>query len=322
MAQTKSKPSSLNKKKANKSLRWMITMKLEKCIDWTDDVEIAIRNRIRHYILEKFNDKWGYVMQIEFDIKNDMYKLKAYIETKKPQDFETIRNIFTMGKYNYIPHVEKVTKFNRLSCIKHCSKIENRVGNAWSSKLKVQDHPPDPLEGKELRPFQQQIMDILKTDPDDRVIHWYWDYGNTGKSAFIKHMIIKYGKKNVFPIGGQKGIIQKYMLHKLNNSENFRYLFFDLSRSDEKHFPYDVMEKLKDGIVHTGSYGGYRTFLIPTPHIIIFAHFPPNRYSISTDRWHIVEVGDNGEIVDEELPEKNVNNVQESPEESSEELDS
>ena len=290
-------------------------MKLKDRTEWTDHVEFVIRYNIVKYIIDKFNDNWGYVMQIEFDMKNDIYKLKAYVETKHPQDFEMIRNIFTMNK-NYIPHVEKVTKFNRLSCIKHCSKIENRVGDVWSYKLEIQNYPPDPLEGKKLRPFQQQIMDILKTDPDDRVIHWYWDFdGNTGKSAFIKHMIIKYGKKNVFPIGGQKGVIQKYMLHKLKNNESFRYLFFDLSRSDEKHFPYDIMEKLKDGIVHTGSYGGYKTFLIPTPHIIIFAHRPPKRRLISLDRWHIVEIGNNGGIINEELPEKNV-------QESSEELDS
>ena len=58
----------------------------------------------------------------------------------------------------------------------------------------------DPLHGLTPYWWQQDIINICKGEPHDRIIHWYWEpEGQTGKSALCKHLAIHH---NAFVVQG------------------------------------------------------------------------------------------------------------------------
>ena len=66
-------------------------------------------------------------------------------------------------------------------------------------------------------------------------------------------------------------------------------VFFDFSRSEKSHINYDVLEKIKDGIIVSTKYEG-RMKLFKSPTICCFSNFHPHVEKLSEDRWEIFEV--------------------------------
>lgn len=139
----------------------------------------------------------------------------------------------------------------------------------------------DPLDGKQYHPWQEEIMEIIKQDPDERTIHWYWEKtGNVGKSSFCKHLVLKYGAAYVL---GKKSDIY----HALK--DDVRILLIDIPRTVQDFTPYEVIESVKNGMVFSGKYES-RTKVFDPPHVFVFANFEPILEKVSLDRWHIREI--------------------------------
>ena len=45
---------------------------------------------------------------------------------------------------------------------------------------------PETLKDKDLFAWQKRVCDIAGTIPDDRIIYWKYDSGNTGKSQLVE----------------------------------------------------------------------------------------------------------------------------------------
>ena len=70
--------------------------------------------------------------------------------------------------------------------------------------------------------------------------------------------------------------------------------FIQYPRSKEPYVSYECLETLKDGLWTTAKYEG-EVVVRNSPHVVVFANFPPNTAALSMDRWKI------GEIVDDRL---------------------
>jgi hypothetical protein len=137
-------------------------------------------------------------------------------------------------------------------------------------------------ENVEWKPFQQDIITYLKTNPDKRKVKWILDtQGNLGKSYLTKYLattsdayIVSGGRKEdiLFAYDGQPTII------------------FDLPRDcQDKEYIYGVIELLKNGqYLNTKYHSEMR--LYTTPHIIVFSNFPPDQTKLSEDRWDILDL--------------------------------
>lgn len=159
-------------------------------------------------------------------------------------------------------------------------KTDTRIRGPWK-------HPPpiqsvrDPLEGKILHEWQQQVVDITNTEPDDRTIHWFWEEtGNKGKSALAKHLVLT---KDALVVSGKKNDIY----HALG--PNCKILILDIPRTVEDRVPYEAIECIKNGLIFSGKYESKMKAFNP-PHVICFANFPPDKRQLSEDRWHIVNI--------------------------------
>lgn len=140
----------------------------------------------------------------------------------------------------------------------------------------------DPLEGKELYTWQQQVLDIIETDPDGRKINWYWDpTGNKGKTVLAKHLALKHG---ACILGNGK---RADIAHAVN--ADARVVCFVLPRDVEGRIAYGAIEQICDGMIFSGKYESGTKIFNP-PHVFVFANFGPELEKMSLDRWNIVEI--------------------------------
>lgn len=129
------------------------------------------------------------------------------------------------------------------------------------------------------KPWQQKVIDLIKSDPDSRTINWYFDkIGNNGKSFLAKYLVDSY---NAFYTRGGKANDITYAY----NYENI--VIFDYVRDAEEYVNYGVIEQLKDGLVTSNKYESKLKRCDP-PHILVFANFLPDTSRMSADRWNII----------------------------------
>lgn len=207
-----------------------------------------------------------YIIGEEIGNEKGIEHLQGYIEFKKsirPTELGLTKRI----------HWE-VAKGNQEQNIKYCSKD----GKYTSKGLKVKK-PLKCLSDNQLRPWQLEIVDIVKNEPDDRTIYWYWEpTGNVGKTTFSKYLSIKYGAT---PIEGKKNDI----LYCAAEHESDIYIM-DLERSMEEYVSYAAIEKIKNGYYMCSKYESKPIIRNP-PHLIIFANFEPDYNMLSMDRWRV-----------------------------------
>lgn len=199
--------------------------------------------------------------------ENGTKHLQGYVEFKNQTRFSTLKKICERAHW-------ETAKGNREANVTYCSKDANFITNITV---------PKPLKIiTELRPWQKEIEDIVKTEPDDRTIYWYWESkGNVGKTALIKYLLKTYSFCEFSRATKSADILT------IANESKTCYLF-DFARSQEGFAPYMALEQLKDGLISDSKLKKEsRNIIMNPPHIICFANWEPDTTTLSTDRWHI-----------------------------------
>lgn len=152
----------------------------------------------------------------------------------------------------------------------------------------------DPLRGRDLYEWQRYVLKLIRTDPDDRSIHWFWEpTGNAGKTALAKSICLQF---NAIYVSGKSSDINYAITQCEKSSKGIPKIFiFDYPRSYESYVSYGALEKVKDGIVFSAKYES-RMLLFNAPHVICFANFHPDLSKLSRDRWHIINISNDEAI--------------------------
>lgn len=161
---------------------------------------------------------------------------------------------------------------------KYCSKDGVVFKYGYPKPIKIID---------DLYPWQLRIEEIYHTEPDNRKVYWFYEtIGNMGKSAFVKYMVVKYGC--LFCDGGKKSDLINLVFNADMN--NCKCIIWDLPRSSRGSISYATLESVKNGMICNTKYEtGTLTF--NSPHIFVFANFPPDKPDeLSDDRWIIEEL--------------------------------
>lgn len=250
--------------------KWCITLN-----NWS----VSEYEHIKHTFLEKGFD---YIIGKEVGESKTPH-LQIYIESKNATTFKSIKNICNRF------HIEKA-RGTRSQNVAYCSKDNDFITNI---KIAMKAKVRDPMDGKEMRPFQQNIMTIINGDIDDRKIYWFYDEeGNTGKTTLAKHICLKYPNKTLF-LGGKGSDIKYGVKCFIDNEENdLQIVIFHFTRSVENFISYEALESIKDGIFYNTKYESGMVLFNP-PHIICLANFTPNEDKLSADRWVIEEINHN-----------------------------
>lgn len=156
---------------------------------------------------------------------------------------------------------------------KYCSKDGKVFTNIEKYK------PVKTLEENQLYDWEREVIKIIKQDPDDRKIYWFWEPdGNKGKTTFCKYLSIKY---KAIPLEGKKNDI----LFCAASFPSNLYVW-DLERSMEDYISYGAIEKIKNGYYMCSKYES-KPIIRDCPHVLIFANFKPDKKALSEDRWVI-----------------------------------
>lgn len=201
--------------------------------------------------------------------------------------FEFARKVRPVGFFKGTPLAKahwKKTK-NRLAAIRYCSKQETRNGKTYTKGFpKSVFRKVKCLTEDQLYPWQRQIVNECKEEPDDRTIHWYHEsIGNVGKSALVKYLCIH---ENAMLISG-KGCDIKY---QIASAEFFPdVIVYDIPRTTHGYVNYTALEEIKNGIFSSPKYES-KMVIMPTPHIYCFANFEPDTETMSNDRWNVIDL--------------------------------
>lgn len=173
-------------------------------------------------------------------------------------------------------HFEKA-RLNRTVNIEYCSK-DNQVICSKGCPEPVRVINPD-------RDWEQEILNEIKNQPNDRTIFWYWGDGNIGKTSFCKYLTVKH---HAIALGGKacdmrNGVIE----YSKTNGRTPDLVLINIPRSfNSDYISYEGIENIKDMYFYSGKYEGGMVCGNP-PHLFIFANEPPDRDRLSADRWVI-----------------------------------
>lgn len=134
------------------------------------------------------------------------------------------------------------------------------------------------------RDWQVEILELIKQEPDDRSIYWYWsNAGNIGKTTFSKYLCVE---KEACLLSGKGADVRNGALTFKKDIGRYPDLcVFPIPRSfNSEYLSYEAMENVKDALFYSGKYEG-GTVADPCCHLIVMANFPPDETRMSADRW-------------------------------------
>lgn len=199
--------------------------------------------------------------------------LQINLHTKTKMRFEELKNKTCSRIF-----VEK-QKGSDGDAFGYCQKDGEYVGTEPPPYLGA-----DLPEYSQLKMWQLEILEIIKTPATSREVHWYWEsIGNTGKSTFQKYLGMKHNA-----CVAQKG---KYndIMYRCSMHTNLNLFVVDVPRTSGNLVSYNALESIKGGTIINDKYEGGQKFISPV-HIFVFANFPPDKNAMSDDRWRITEI--------------------------------
>ncbi len=228
----------------------------------------------------------------------------TYLQKSKSTKFVIQEEV---GEEEKTPHLQMTFKFANARKFSQLKKVMPRahleVCKSWEKSVAYCRKPSfdgakrweqsvakallDPLVGLKLKPYQIRIFKIIEDKPDQRKIHWFWEpKGRTGKSVLTKHLCMS---RNALAVTGKASDIKYAVAEWIAKRGELDILLIDLPRTNEKYISYQAMEEIKNGLFFSTKYESGMTIFNP-PHVIIFANFPPDRETLSEDRWDVEKI--------------------------------
>lgn len=192
-------------------------------------------------------------------------------------------------KINYTKDIHWEIAKNWEASKRYCCKLESRCGEIYHNiPLPILPKSLDILKANSFYHWQCDIIEIIKGEPSNRLIYWYWEpNGNAGKSTFAKYLCYHY---NAIVLSG-KGADMKYGVMKFIEKHSVPPLIIviNIPRSSKDFISYTGIEEVKDGLFFSPKYESDMC-IFNSPHIFVFGNDEPNYEKMSRDRWCVIEI--------------------------------
>lgn len=146
--------------------------------------------------------------------------------------------------------------------------------------------------------WEIDILELLKSEPDNRSIRWFWEpNGCRGKTTFQKYIYTHL--ENVVVLSGKSadmknGIIEYHKQHQ----KLPEIILVNVPKSSLKYVSYTGLEEIKDMFFFSGKYEGGMV-CGKCPHLLVFANEEPNYKQMSSDRFKVFCINDKGDECNE-----------------------
>eukprot|EP01050_Picozoa_sp_SAG11_P023173 SAG11_NODE_4586_length_1841_cov_143.384615_1_plen_276_part_00 len=174
---------------------------------------------------------------------------------------------------------------NVSKAIAYCQKEDTRSGQVFYRGIEA----PFVQKIDKLYCWQTEILNILKGEPDSRILYWYWEKkGCAGKTTFQKYIFTHL--KGVLIVSGKATDMKHAVVNYLETTKLYpKIILCNIPRHSLNYVSYTGIEEVKDMFFHSGKYEGGQ-ICGPCPHFIIFANETPEIDAVSKDRWVISRI--------------------------------
>ena len=151
------------------------------------------------------------------------------------------------------------------------------------------------IQSVKLRPWQCELMEMIR-QPSNREVIWICGKrGNEGKSWFQSYLETFFGYSRVVRLDlRNKTANILYSLSKRPLQTTDIFLFNDTRAVGDTDQNYAVLEHIKDGCATSSKYGS-DVIRFNTPNIVIvFSNMTPATYCLSVDRWNVHKIESTG----------------------------
>ncbi len=171
---------------------------------------------------------------------------------------------------------------NVKASIRYCCKEESRTGEIYTNF-----HVPiKTLESGKFYDWQKKVVEICKSEPNDRTVNWFWSKkGCKGKTAIAKWICYN---MNAILVGGANNNMKFAIAKMCEKSLAPTIVIIDLPRSST-YVSYVRIEEIKNGIFFSSKFESGMC-IFNSPHVFVFANRKPDKDQLSKDRWNIVKV--------------------------------
>lgn len=262
--------------------RWSFTIQAPGAVGEQDLPEVKV---VKSWLSSVGVKKWIFQLERGEEEGRLHYQGQLQLESKKRKR-QLLTSTGELFPENYLT-LSPTSKNGSASAWSYAMKEDTRVKGPWG------DRPiylgQDLVCMNSPFPWQQQVLDTLKTEPNDRTIQWVWEReGNVGKSKLVKFLRWKKLATNI-PAGTatqiktsviSKGPAKAYMLD------------MPRTKGKDEHMEdlFSAIEQIKNGMVESAMYGKNQELLMEPPHIFCFANYPPPMECLSADRWKVFKV--------------------------------
>lgn len=207
--------------------------------------------------------------------------LQGYMEFKNPRSFKSIKDRFPKL------HFEKALG-NHDQNYEYCTK-ENTGIKCKGFKLGKKQSILEKYEGTVWKDWQNDIINICTSEPDDRSIYWFWEpKGCAGKTTFQKWIYLNYN--NVIVLSGKSNDMKNGIIEFKKTNECLpEIILINIPRVNKDFISFEDIESIKDMFFYSGKYEGGMV-CGPNPHVLIFSNDKPDISKMSIDRWKIVNI--------------------------------
>lgn len=226
------------------------------------------------------NELETYILGEEYGSKGITPHIEGYFKFFKKTEFNTIQKVFRFSD------LRPSKKASMEAGIIYCQKEGNRL----VSNIKM----PKPLKLIEnLYPYQEEIIQKLKEEPNDRDILWVFGTYSIGKTQLAKYLV---ANKIAFgPLEGEKRHILSVVAQNIDELAFILYLTADESEYT-KHSFFDCIEKIKDGFFmsHFGT-DNTKPVIMNSPHILVLANEGPDysKTNMDKERFQVFKIDEN-----------------------------
>ena len=218
--------------------------------------------------------------------------LQGYFYGKQQIRFDTLKRLWPKCHW-------EVARADHKAQLTYCSKDGDYVTNMEKPNIK------ETLLNKQYgnvswHPWQQEVLDLIDLEPDDRTINWYWEpTGRVGKSFLAKYIALT---NEIIIADGKRDNVFNQINQAVNvEGKTVRIIILDVPRHQLEYINYGMLEQIKNGMIYSGKYEGGQIFM-DYVHVIVFANRPPDVSKMSEDRWNIRQITPSSTPADGTIP--------------------
>lgn len=216
-----------------------------------------------------------YIWAEELGAEDETFHLQGYIEFKQK------RRPLGLFENKTIKWIK--CKGNKKQNVDY---IHKEGGKCWidgklETKLKIIDN---------LYEWQQDIINIISEEPDDRTIYWiHEETGCRGKSALAKLLVYRH---NAIILSGKASDMKNGIMKMHQESGLYPpIVVIDVPRCIDTsvHLSYTGIEEIKNGCFFSPKYEGGMC-IFNSPHVLVFSNDEPCYSKLSMDRWKVISI--------------------------------